>query len=103
MYDVIGFEAEQERIIANVKSDESNTRNFCVVYRPYNIRFVRFPETMESLLHFLHRLENDYFVYGVVKINFLKKHSERRLYNIFLQAHGFCVQINLPTKIHLYL
>ena len=31
MYDVIGFEAEQERLIANVKSDESNTRNFCVV------------------------------------------------------------------------
>ena len=78
-YGVIEFETEPVGLLANVKFDGSNTRKLCVVYRPYNIRFLRFVKRLDSLLDFLHRHRKDCFIFGDFNINTLKNDSEQQL------------------------
>ena len=54
---------------------------------------------MIPLLDFLRRFKYDCFIFVDFNTNTLKKDSEQRQYNNFLQAHGFCVQNYVPTRV----
>ena len=91
--DVIEIAKELECLIVSVRVDECITRKVCIAYRGNNIRFLRFPKFMESLLDFLGEVKADCFIFGDFNN---KKDSKQLQYNKLFQADAFCVQNDFP-------
>ena len=95
----IEFNTEIECSIIEIRLDDINTKNVCVIYRPETFRVKKFLEHFEKLLHFLTSIRSETVIFGDFNIDTLVNDTDSKNYKNLLMAFGFEVQNNLPTRI----
>ena len=95
----IDFNTEIECSINEIRLDDNNTKNACVVFRPDTFRVNKCLDHFEKLLHFLSSLRSKTVVFGDFNIDTHIDDTDSRKYTNLLKAFGFEVRNNLPTRI----
>ena len=63
-YEVLEHQCESKGLVGSLTFYKFERKSFGVVYRPNAVRFTRFIDLLESLLHFLRAKKNDCNVFG---------------------------------------
>ena len=97
-FEPIDFNTEIECSIIEIRLDDNNTKNACVVYRPDTFRVNKFLDHFKKL-HFLSPLRSETVIFGDFNIDTLIDNTDSRKYTNLLKAFRFEVRNNLPTRI----
>ena len=95
------FNTEIECSIIEIRLDDKNTKNVCVIYRPETLRVNKFLDHFEKLRHFLSSLRSETAILGNFSDNTLIDDNDSRKYINLLKAFGFETQNNSPTSIRI--
>ena len=98
-YFPIDFQTHIECSVYRVLLDNSNSKIFCVIYRPPSLKLHQFFSELEKLLHFLKSLNEESMIFGDFNIDMLKNEKDKNDYVNLLLAYGFKVQNLLPTRV----
>ena len=101
-YKPIDFNTEIECSIIEIRLDDNNIKNACVIYRPDTFRVNNFLDHFEKLLHFLNSLRSETVIFGDFNIDTLVDDTDSRKYTNLLKAFGFEIQNSLPTRITIH-